>query len=269
MSWDSQTLTHLPFRHRPVAAAEAHNPYLNGLRMRICFLLERGDLLPSCYRHTLESAFGSVCFAELSHSPVDHDSGFQTKMLVLLDGHTRDSLENNLVRVCESAPQAGVALLTQRMPERAVLERLYRLPLNFSLLPMEIRLDHWLLAIRLMLEGHEFFPATYARQILMTSDEPVSPIPHGMKQPGADKAGEYAPKDEDVRLDSLTPREMGVLELVAEGKPNKLIANDLDITEHTVKLHLHKLMGKLQVSNRTEAAAIFAQRTRPSRKYSI
>jgi two-component system nitrate/nitrite response regulator NarL len=51
----------------------------------------------------------------------------------------------------------------------------------------------------------------------------------------------------------LTPREHEVLQLVAEGLPNKTIADRLHISEHTVKFHINALMGKLGAQSRTEA----------------
>lgn len=57
----------------------------------------------------------------------------------------------------------------------------------------------------------------------------------------------------DVPLEALTVREMEVLQLLAEGLPNKLIAARLGITDHTVKFHVNAIMGKLGVQSRTEA----------------
>ncbi len=59
--------------------------------------------------------------------------------------------------------------------------------------------------------------------------------------------------DEAPPAEELTPRELEVLRLVAEGLPNKTIAQRLDISEHTVKFHVNALLGKLEVSSRTEA----------------
>jgi two-component system NarL family response regulator len=52
----------------------------------------------------------------------------------------------------------------------------------------------------------------------------------------------------------LTLREIEVLKLVVKGKSNKQIAQDLDITEDTVKGHLKNVYGKLGVNDRTQAA---------------
>ena len=52
----------------------------------------------------------------------------------------------------------------------------------------------------------------------------------------------------------LTPREHQVLELIARGLSNKLIARELEISEKTVKAHVGHLLGKLGVTDRTQAA---------------
>ena len=51
----------------------------------------------------------------------------------------------------------------------------------------------------------------------------------------------------------LTPREQEVLQLLAEGLPNKSIADKLGISEHTVKFHINSILGKLGAQSRTEA----------------
>jgi DNA-binding NarL/FixJ family response regulator len=57
----------------------------------------------------------------------------------------------------------------------------------------------------------------------------------------------------------LTPREREVLVLIARGSPNKLIARDLGVSEKTVKTHVSNLLGKLGLTDRTQAA-LFAVR---------
>ena len=54
-------------------------------------------------------------------------------------------------------------------------------------------------------------------------------------------------------MESLTPREIQVLELLAEGLPNKAIADRLGISDQTVKFHVASISGKLGASNRTDA----------------
>ena len=54
-------------------------------------------------------------------------------------------------------------------------------------------------------------------------------------------------------VEALTPREREVLQLLAEGLPNKTIAARLEITDHTVKFHVNAIMGKLNAQSRTDA----------------
>ena len=60
---------------------------------------------------------------------------------------------------------------------------------------------------------------------------------------------------------NLTPREQHVLELLTQGMANKIIAYRLGMSQSTVKVHVHNILNKLKVSNRT-AAAVTARNMR-------
>ena len=66
-------------------------------------------------------------------------------------------------------------------------------------------------------------------------------------------APDAVPPDEDGFDEPLTPREVQVLELLAEGLPNKAIAARLQISDQTVKFHVSSISGKLGAKNRTDA----------------
>jgi len=57
-------------------------------------------------------------------------------------------------------------------------------------------------------------------------------------------------------ISTLTPRENEILELLADGQSNKLIAKNLCISDGTVKLHVKSILRKLEIHSRVEAAVI-------------
>ncbi len=58
------------------------------------------------------------------------------------------------------------------------------------------------------------------------------------------------------RLADLTERERGVMKLVVEGVPNKLIADQLDISVRTVEVHRARVVDKMQVKSAVELANV-------------
>ncbi len=57
-------------------------------------------------------------------------------------------------------------------------------------------------------------------------------------------------------VEDLTPRELQILQLVAEGSSNKSIAAVLHISEHTVKFHVNSILGKMGAQSRTQAVTM-------------
>jgi DNA-binding NarL/FixJ family response regulator len=91
--------------------------------------------------------------------------------------------------------------------------------------------DELLKAIRAVYAGQRYLPAAVAASL-------------AAQMPRAD----------------LSAREMQVLELIVRGLPNKQIAFDLRIAEHTVKNHVKNILSKLGVQDRTQAATAAIQR---------
>jgi DNA-binding NarL/FixJ family response regulator len=60
-------------------------------------------------------------------------------------------------------------------------------------------------------------------------------------------------------FDKLTDRELGLLRLVADGLSNRAIAQELSISENTVKYHMKNIFQKLDAQNRTEAVTVALQ----------
>ena len=66
---------------------------------------------------------------------------------------------------------------------------------------------------------------------------------------------DYFARSDDVEPKEfrLTQRQLEVLDLISQGHPNKLIADYLDISEQTVKIHINQIFKELRVFNRTQA----------------
>jgi DNA-binding NarL/FixJ family response regulator len=93
------------------------------------------------------------------------------------------------------------------------------------------------------------------RQTLRGS--PFSQVSHRSSSLGCGADGQ--PEGERQRRSDgrdLTPRELSVIDLLREGKPNKLIAARLEMQESTVKVHVRSILKKLNATNRTHAAFV-------------
>ncbi len=118
---------------------------------------------------------------------------------------------------------------------------------DIGYLPMNVAPDVWRSILRLLLHEEFYMPCFLADSLAAQDKSPTQARP-------ATPPTEPAPHPV---YSKLTPREKQVLQLVSQGQSNKIIASNLGITEHTVKLHIHNVVGKIGVSNRTAAAQFF------------
>ena len=65
--------------------------------------------------------------------------------------------------------------------------------------------------------------------------------------------------EEASQREALTPREREILVMLTEGKTNKEIANQLSLSEGTVRFHVSNILSKMGVNNRTEAVSLALQ----------
>ncbi|HEX7815275.1 response regulator transcription factor [Dyella sp.] len=104
--------------------------------------------------------------------------------------------------------------------------------------------DVMLSAVRLVLSGGVYVPP-----MMLDESGQIAQSPPPVATPPAN-----GPADLEERLRQLlTDRQIDVLWLLSQGKPNKVIARDLGISEGTVKIHLAAIFRALNVRNRVEA----------------
>lgn len=112
--------------------------------------------------------------------------------------------------------------------------------------------DELFSAIRITMAGGSLLQPVVASKLLRHMG------PHPM---ASSHAGTYIhSSDHSLPYEPLTERELEVLNLLAQGMPNKEIAAQLIISERTAKFHVSSIMGKLGATNRTEAVSLAAQK---------
>lgn len=95
-----------------------------------------------------------------------------------------------------------------------------------------------------------FIPKTSSNKIILSALHLI--LAGGLYLPSELLSLQNKPEDTAAK-GILTPRQLDVLRLMGQGKPNKIIARELDLSEGTVKLHVTAILKALNVINRTGA----------------
>jgi two-component system, NarL family, response regulator LiaR len=113
-------------------------------------------------------------------------------------------------------------------------------------------------AIRGVLSGEFPINHTLSSQLLMRlhTQKQQNPDDLLVVKPPSQHAGAGEAQRQHPLLESLTPRELEVLQLIAKGQHNRQIAENLHVSVNTVKNHVRRVMNKLKVSDRTQAAVL-------------
>ncbi len=148
--------------------------------------------------------------------------------LGLPDSHGLDGI----ARLRELAPALPIVVLSADDRPETVLGAIDRGAAGF--IPKSADSAAFAAALREVLEGRVHLP----RQALL----------------GADTA-----QADDGEALGLSPRQVDVLRLLVEGRSNKMIMRELELSESTVKTHLHAIFRRLGVSSRTQAVVVAAR----------
>jgi FixJ family two-component response regulator len=180
---------------------------------------------------------------------VDDDSAVRDALKLLLRsvGHaveTYASAQEFLDAYSEDRP--GCLVLDIRMPGMSGLELQQRLNEKHSILPIIFITGHGdvPMAVEAMQAGAvDFIQKPFRDQDL------IDRINQALEKDSSNRAALGERNDIRRRLETLTPREREVLDLVVHGKANKVIAGDLKLSQRTVEIHRARVMEKMQASS--------------------
>lgn len=173
--------------------------------------------------------------------------------LILIDLRLVSDLDCYQADLAERHPSATTAIMIDGN-SRIMESQLQRMDscLIRGVLPLNVNLDVLLSILHIMLKGGEYFPAAIFRAEGNGS---------GVDNAGGQFHDKIRQQAGGEVMIELTARELEILAKVAKGNQNKIIAADLGLSEHTVKIHIHNIITKLGVHNRTEAAIMYLERT--------
>ncbi|WP_292233441.1 response regulator transcription factor [Mesorhizobium sp.] len=220
---------------------------------RIIVTVSSTDSFPECLVYAIEREFPSIVVEQAAGIEAACATFEHPVCLILVDTELLHKIDAYAAELMRYHPAAPIVLVQHDSRAPVSIHDVLDLKIVRSVLPMDLKLDVWLSVIRLMLRGGEYFPLamfqSYARNLSQKAPDHSAPAEHPMPdRSGFEEMGE------------LTDREFQILEMVARGLQNKIIAAALHLSEHTVKIHLHNIITKLGAHNRTEAAAVFHAR---------
>lgn len=248
------------WREKPAATSGADEPAgarervdLTGVRRTLLVIATLGTM-PASLVHALEREFPWLAVEQLESAEAAWRAFSQPVSLILIDASVLRKAREFVAQLPEWHPSSITALMEYDDRRTTPPQPFPDLDVIQGVLPMNLRLDIWLSVVRLMLRGGEYFPLSLLQPRL--SRQPArNRLPGQTFASHALAAGPGAARS--IKLFDLTRREMQVLEMVSQGAQNKTIAAAFDLSEHTVKIHVHNIINKMGTNNRTEAAARF------------
>jgi DNA-binding NarL/FixJ family response regulator len=238
-------------------AEETHN--IVPLKDTIIVLAD-ADLFSECLAQALGVRFSAYDIVSVADPKTLQGDALEHVKLILLYHLPSDELQETLRTLRAAAPSISIGLVVETIdlldPYVAKLVEARNL---HGVLPLNLRLDVFMAAIDLLMKGGEHFPSALLRRL---SGEPQHAAPQAYypsspRLPGGTRAYEESTSARGGHLQTLTTREVQILDLICKGTQNKIIADQLNLSENTVKVHVRNIYKKMNVRNRTEAASRF------------
>ncbi|HEY5021044.1 MAG TPA: response regulator [Gemmatimonadaceae bacterium] len=146
--------------------------------------------------------------------------------------------------------QPGCLLLDIRMPGKSGLELQQELNLRGAIIPVIFITGHGdvPMAVEAMKHGaFDFLQKPFRDQELLDR------VQRAVAKDRENRVALSQHSRIQTRLESLTPREREVLDLMTRGKPNKVMAADMGISQRTVEIHRARVMEKMEASSLAQA----------------
>ena len=183
---------------------------------------------------------------------VDDDSGIRNAMRALLKSVGLESMQYASAQEFLAAyqpSQPGCMVLDIRMPGMSGLDLQQQLNLRGAVIPVIFMTGHGdiPMAVEAMQHGaFDFLQKPFRDQDLLDRIQRAIVRDGELRQ----SLSEHARIK--VHLESLTPREREVLDLMTQGKQNKVIAQELDVSPRTVEIHRARVMEKMNAQSVAE-----------------
>jgi DNA-binding NarL/FixJ family response regulator len=168
---------------------------------------------------------------------------------------------SSMGEACELAAAHGdidLVLMDLRMPGMEGMSGLLDFRRRFPALPLVVVSasdDRALIQEAVAFGASGYIPKSLGKEAIARALRTILDggcfVPEAARQPPDDSASRRL--EVARRIAGLTPQQLKVLSLIAKGKPNKIIAYELGITEKTVKAHITVILRKLGVHSRTQA----------------
>jgi len=242
------------------AVHSAHIPK-SEIHPQTILMIAKKDLLSECLAEVLSKKFPTydVVIHERDEAVTRDVESCATLILLyrLPVDDIRAVLQRLKIRNADTSVGVVVESISRLECQLATLAESHEIS---GILPANLRLDVFVAAVDLLVKGGEHFPSALLH---LLSSEPQSFAGNAFDGPlvASDRSVHQTTAAGDTS--ALTTREVQILDLICDGRQNKIIADRLGLSENTVKVHIRNIYKKMKVRNRTEAASHFFGTGRP------
>jgi DNA-binding NarL/FixJ family response regulator len=236
---DSEINEHVPLRPGPVGvsltegSALRSSPQIAESAQKRVVVIESRVFLRECLQRSLESALSMrvETLSSLSEFEEQRSSGLIRLVIISLGEGSSQEKANAFSVLSDLASEVPAVILSSKLDFETMRAAMAYGAKGY--IPMTMGFQIAIEAVRFVLAGGTYVPA----ECLLSGIPPASPSSQRPQTAGA-----------------ITARELAVIRAIQQGKPNKIIAYELNMCESTVKVHVRHVMKKLRAKNRTDVA---------------